>query len=97
MKGEALPRGGLSVAALAVALLVPLSVGWLAEHLAYDQACVTDAVVAPLHSTAPRPAAAVRLAGAEPQDLVPATDSEPKSELSEATPEEPLAAAGTSN
>jgi hypothetical protein len=96
MKGE-VPRGGLSVAALAVALLVPLSVGWLAEHLAYDQACATDAVVAPLHSIAPRPAAAVRLGGAESPDLAPATESEPESEPSQAPPAEPLAAAGTSH
>ena len=64
MKTAASPRGGLSVLALAIVLLVPLAVGWIVEHLAYGEARATETIVQPLRMAQPRPAAAVRLAGA---------------------------------
>jgi hypothetical protein len=64
MKTSASPRGGLSVLALAIVLLVPLAVGWIVEHLAYGEARATESIVEPLRVADPRPAAAVRLAGA---------------------------------
>ena len=63
MKTSASPRGGLSVLALAIVLLVPLAVGWIVEHLAYGEARATESIVEPLRVADPRPAAAVRLAG----------------------------------
>ena len=57
MKGSPSPRGGLSVAALAVVLLVPFTVGWLVERVAYGEARATEAVVAPLRAVVPRGAA----------------------------------------
>ncbi|HEX5010023.1 MAG TPA: hypothetical protein VFY71_06450 [Planctomycetota bacterium] len=64
MKTAASPRGGLSVLALAIVLLVPLAVGWIVEHLAYGEARATETIVEPLRVVETRPAAAVRLAGA---------------------------------
>jgi hypothetical protein len=64
MKTAAPPRGGLSVLALAIVLLVPLAVGWIVEHLAYGEARATETIVEPLRVVETRPAAAVRLAGA---------------------------------
>ena len=69
MKTSASPRGGLSVLALAIVLLVPLAVGWIVEHLAYGEARATETIVEPLRVeplrvVEPRPAAAVKLAGA---------------------------------
>ena len=64
MKTSASPRGGLSVLALAIVLLVPLAVGWIVEHLAYGEARATESIVEPLRVADPRPAAAVKLAGA---------------------------------
>jgi len=43
---------------------VPLAVGWIVEHLAYGEARATETIVEPLRVADPRPAAAVRLAGA---------------------------------
>jgi len=65
MKSPEPPRGGLSVIALAIVLLVPLAVGWIVERLAYGDARATESIVAPLRATEPRPAAAVKLAGAK--------------------------------
>ena len=64
MKTAASPRGGLSVLALAIVLLVPLAVGWIVEHLAYGEARAPETIVEPLRVAEPRPASAVRLAGA---------------------------------
>ena len=71
--------------ALAIVLFVPLTVGWLVEHLAYGDARATESVVAPLRATEPRPAAAVRLAGV--QAAAPATIEEPNEDAT--APEHP--------
>ncbi len=64
------------MAALAVVLLVPFSVGWLVERIAYGEARATDAVVAPLRAAVPRPAAVVRVAVVE-NEAAPSVAAEP--------------------
>lgn len=73
MKDPPTPRGGLSVAALAVVLLVPLAVGWLVERLAYGEARATEAVIAPLRGVGPHEAATVKMAGLQAEEAMTPT------------------------
>ena len=85
MQGSSIhrPRGGLSVVAFILVLVVPLLAGWAVERLADGDARATETMVAPLRGTAPRPAAAVRLTGSKP--ATPVIESEKPSEAELAT------------
>lgn len=60
MRGLPNSRIGLSVAALIVALIVPLLVGWWVERTAYGEAKATESVVAPLRPAPPAKAPSPR-------------------------------------